>query len=116
MLKLLVDVQIARALVKGMLLEEPGLDVVTVQDVGLRTALDPDILEWAAREGRVLVTFDVKTIPAAAYKRVTEGKPMPGVFAITEGTPLSLAIDNLVDLVQLSLPDEWEGRVEYLPL
>ena len=42
------------------LLWEPTLDIVRVQDVGLRTASDPDILAWAASEGRILLTHDRK--------------------------------------------------------
>jgi predicted nuclease of predicted toxin-antitoxin system len=38
------------------------LDLVRVQEVGLRTADDPDILEWAAAQGRVLVTRDRDTM------------------------------------------------------
>ncbi len=116
MLKLLVDEHIARRLVRGLLLKEPGLDIVRLQDVGLRTALDRDILEWAGREGRVFVTFDVKTVPAAAYQRAAEGKPTPGVFAITESTPIGLAIEQLLVLAIASMPDEWEGQVVYIPL
>ncbi len=116
MLKLLVDEHIARRLVQGLLRKEPQLDVVRLQDVGLRTALDPDILEWAAHEGRVLITFDVKTVPAAAYERVAESKPMPGVFAITGAMPLGFVIEELLVLAIASLPDEWEGQVIYIPL
>lgn len=116
MLKLLVDEHIARKLVQGLLRKEPRLDVVRVQEVGLRRALDPDILEWAASEGRVLVTFDVKTVPAAAYSRAAEGQHMPGVFAITESTPLGVVIEQLLVLAIVSLPNEWEGQVVYLPL
>jgi hypothetical protein len=38
----------------GLLAERPGLDLVRVRDVGLRNAEDPDILAWAASEGRIV--------------------------------------------------------------
>ncbi|HYP41962.1 MAG TPA: hypothetical protein VEX13_16510 [Chloroflexia bacterium] len=41
---------------------------------------------------------------------------MPGVFAITESTPIGVAIEELLVLAIVSLPNEWEGQVLYLPL
>jgi hypothetical protein len=41
-------------------------EVVRVQDVGLVQTPDPDILEWAASQGRVLLSHDVSTVPPAA--------------------------------------------------
>ena len=112
----MIDVHIAKRLVRGLLLREPALDVVRVEEVGLRTALDPAILEWAAGEGRLLVTFDVKTVPAAAYERVAEGKSMPGVFVVAESTPIGVAIDQLLTYAIASAPGEWEGQVIYIPM
>lgn len=48
----------------------PGLDLVRVQDAGLSGALDPDVLEWAAREKRVLLTHDFDTLIGRAWARV----------------------------------------------
>ncbi|MEG4913169.1 DUF5615 family PIN-like protein [Microcoleus sp. B13-B4] len=47
----------------------PELDIVRVQDVGLIHTDDPDILEWAANEGRILLTPDVATITMYAYEQ-----------------------------------------------
>lgn len=43
-----------------------GIDIVRVQEVGLRDFDDPAILEGAAYEGRVLICGDIKTIPRVA--------------------------------------------------
>lgn len=44
-----------------------------VQDAGLSGSDDPTVLEWAAQEGRVLLTHDVATITHHAYERVRAG-------------------------------------------
>jgi hypothetical protein len=44
----------------------------------MRQAGDPAILEWAAQEGRVLLTHDVADMTKYAYERIRTGKPMPG--------------------------------------
>jgi predicted nuclease of predicted toxin-antitoxin system len=116
MLRLAADENVNSALIRGVLRRNPGLDLVRVQDVGLRGADDVTVLAWAAREGRVLITYDVKTVPPAAYARITQGQPMPGVIAVLATAALGTVIDDLVLLATVTEPAEWEGKVEYLPL
>ena len=116
MLRLLADENVKRQLVRGLRRRNPALDIVRAQDVGLSGADDPTVLEWAAGEGRVLITYDVNTMPDAAYRRVEAGQPMPGMFVIPWPTSLGLAIEDLLLLADASLPGEWEGQIVYLPL
>jgi predicted nuclease of predicted toxin-antitoxin system len=64
-LRFAADENFNNDIVRGLLRRKPNLDIVRVQDVGLAGADDPTILEWAAREGRILITQDVSTITAA---------------------------------------------------
>ena len=116
MLKLLVDEHVPRSIVLGLRSREPALDILEVKAVGLRRAADDALLEWAAQEGRVFVTYDVNTAIDAAYDRVRAGKPMPGVFAVTKFTPVGVAIEHLLILAVASNPGEWENQVAYVPL
>jgi hypothetical protein len=43
-------------IIRGLLRRKPDVDIVRVQDIGLSGADDPTVLEWAADEGRVLLT------------------------------------------------------------
>lgn len=52
----LADENFNGAVVRGLLRQVPSVDIVRVQDVGLSSAEDPAVLDWAAREGRVLLT------------------------------------------------------------
>jgi hypothetical protein len=74
------------------------------------------LLEWAAREGRVLITHDVRTMPKYAYERVSANLPLSGVFMISHEVPIAVAIDELLTIAEASLDGEWEGQVRYLPL
>ncbi len=103
-------------IIRGLLRRKPDVDIMRVQDVGLSGADDPTILEWAADEGRVLLTHEVSTITRYAYERVEAGKPMPGVFEVSRGIPMGVVIEDLILLTECSLEDEWEGQVRYLPL
>ncbi len=62
MLRFAADENFNNNIIRGLLRRQPELDIIRVQDVGLRGADDPTVLEWAAQEGRVLLTHDVATI------------------------------------------------------
>lgn len=116
MLRLAVDENFNNDILRGLLRRKPDLDIIRVQDVGLSGADDRTVLEWAAREGRVLLTHDVTTITRYAYERVQAGQPMPGVFEVSRAVPIGRAIEDIMLLAQCSLEGEWESQVRYLPL
>jgi hypothetical protein len=115
-LQLAADENFNNNIVRGVLRRKPDTDIVRVQDVGLSGADDPRILNWAAQEGRVLLTHDVSTITKFAYERIEAGQAMPGVFEVSRTAPIGPVIDDLVLLIESSLEGEWEGQVIYLPL
>lgn len=53
MIRFLTDEQFKGAIYTGVKRRLPELDIVRVQDVGLRTASDPRILQFAALDGRI---------------------------------------------------------------
>jgi hypothetical protein len=116
MLLLAADEDVNNNILRGLLRRKPELDIVRVQDAGLSGTDDPAVLDWAAREGRVLLTHDVSTMTRYAYDRVRAGLPMPGLFEVSRAIPIGRAIDDILLLAACSLEDEWEGQVRYLPL
>lgn len=115
-IRLLADENFDHRTLAGLRRREPDLDIVSVQEVGLRTEDDRAVLEWAAQEGRLVVTHDVSTMLDFAYERVAAGLPMPGVFEIPDQTPRSVIIEELLLVAAASDPDEWQNTVRYLPL
>lgn len=69
-MRLLTDENFNGAILRGLVRRLPALDIVRVQDVGLMNADDPTILEWAANEGRILLTHDVATITGYAISEL----------------------------------------------
>jgi hypothetical protein len=116
MLRLAADENFNNDIVRGLLRRKPDLDIVRIQDVGLSGADDPTVLEWAAQEGRILLTHDVTTITRYASERVQAGKSMPGIFQVSRDVPIGLAIEDILLLAEGSLGGEWVGQVRYLPL
>jgi len=116
MLRLATDQNFNHDIIRGLLRHLPHLDVRSVQDAELSQAEDPSVLEWAASEGRILLTHDRSTMPDYAYERIGSGHRMPGVFVVSDRIAVGAAIDDLHILVTCSRDDEWEGRVGYVPL
>jgi hypothetical protein len=116
MLRLAADENFNNDIVRGLLRRKSDLDIARIQDVGLSGADDPTVLQWAAQEGRVLLTHDVSTITKFAYERVSTGKPMPGVFEVSRSVPIGIAIEDILLLAECSIEGEWDGQVNYLPL
>jgi hypothetical protein len=116
MLALAADENFNNDIIRGMLRRRPDLNIVRVQDVGLSGASDSAVLEWAAAEGRVLLTHDVSTITQHAYERSSAGLPMPGVFQVAREVPIGVAIEDILLLAEYSHDGEWAGQVRYLPL
>ena len=102
-------------IVRGLMRRKPDLDIVRVQDMGLSGRDDPTILEWAAGEGRIILTHDSTTMIDYAYERVREGKAMPGVIEVPDDVTIGRAIEDILLIAELSQPGEWEGLVIYLP-
>jgi len=116
MLPLAADENFNNDIVRGLSRRKPRVDIVRIQDVGLSGAGDEAVLEWAAREGRILLTYDVSTLTRYAYDRVKARLPMPGVLEVSRAVPVGAAIEDILLLAELSLPGEWEGQIRYLPL
>ena len=116
MLRFGADENFSLKIVRGLRRRNPGCDIRTLQEAGLSGASDVEVLEWSARENRVLLTHDVTTITKHAYSRVESGLPMPGVFEVPQSLPVGAAIEDLLLLAECSLDGEWSGQVRYLPL
>lgn len=116
MLRFLADENFNERVVRGILRQNPNVDIVRVRDVGLSEADDPTVLEWAAQQGRVVLTHDVATMTRFAYERIQAGLPMPGVFEVSRRVTVGLAIEEILLLAECSLEGEWEGQVRFLPL
>jgi predicted nuclease of predicted toxin-antitoxin system len=95
MLRLLIDEDVHGDIVKGLRRRQPNLDLVRVQDVGLRNTPDHLILEWAAQQGRVVVSVDKRTLAVDAWDRVARGLPMPGVAILRILLIIGQAVNEL---------------------
>jgi hypothetical protein len=116
MLPLAADEDLHGHIVNGLRRRQPDIDLVRVQDALPLGTADLAVLEWAATEGRVLVTQDHSTMVGFAWDRVNSGLPMPGVIVRGKGVSVRKAIDELLIIADCGIPEDFRGRVEFLPL
>ncbi len=116
MLRLLIDEDVHGDIVVGLQRRQPTLDMVRVQDVGLRQTPDSIILEWAAQHDRVVVSVDKKTLAVDAWNRVARGLPMPGVAILRILLTIGQAINEREVIALAGIPEDFRDQVIYLPM
>lgn len=116
MIRLLADENFDNRVLRALRRENADVDSVRVQDTEMVQVDDPRVLEWAAREGRILLTHDVRTVPRYAYERVRDNQPMPGVIAVHRSAPIGIVIEDLLIALGASEAAEFEGQVVYIPI
>ena len=115
MLPLLSDENVNGAIVGGLLRREPAFDLVRVQDVGLLEEDDPAILQWAADNGRILLTHDRQTVPGFDFERVAQGLAMPGVCVLDDAALIGRIIEDVLLVAYCQSANDLEGVVMFLP-
>lgn len=116
MVPLAADESLHGHIVRGLRRREPRLDLVLVEEAGLRGRTDPEVLEWSATQGRILLTQDEKTMIGYAWDRVKAGLSMPGLIVRGKGVTIHNAIDDLLLMAICGLPDDFKDQVKHLPL
>ena len=113
--KYLFDEDLNGRIVRGVRRRIPDLDSTTVQEADLPEASDPAVLDWAAAQGRIVITHDHRTLRTCAEERLKLGLPMTGLILVRQATGLGQVIDDLVLIAEASNAEEWEGKIVFLP-
>ncbi|HEX7998647.1 MAG TPA: DUF5615 family PIN-like protein [Pyrinomonadaceae bacterium] len=115
MLRLLIDQDLDQDILRGLMRRIPRLDAVTAFEIGMNEATDPQLLTWAAQEGRIIITHDRRTMPTHAADLMSNGKHIAGLFVVLRSLPLHQVIDDLELMITCSENDEWVNIIRYLP-
>jgi hypothetical protein len=109
------DASLNSHIVAGLKRREPTIDFQTAGDALLEGLPDPQVLVIAAREGRVLVTSDVATMPAHFGHFVAQ-QESPGVIVAPQDLTIADVIEDLLLIWATSEAEEWINVMQYLPL
>jgi predicted nuclease of predicted toxin-antitoxin system len=116
MIRFVADEDFNNDIVRALRRRLPSLDLVRAYDAGLAGTSDPEVLAWAAREARILLTHDVNTMTHHALARIDANQPMPGVLIVRQSLAIGDVLEDLVLVAECSSSEEWDGQVGYLPL
>jgi hypothetical protein len=116
MLRLLFDENFDQRILRGLRLRVPQLDYVVVQHAGMSGFSDPVLLDWAASEGRIIITHDVNTITRYANERIKQALPMPGVIIVPDGLEIGHAIADLEIIIEGDMGVDLANQIQFLPL
>ncbi len=102
-------------IIAGLLLQQPDLNLVRVQDAGLGSQKDPALLNWAAVNDRILVSRDRRTMRFHAETRLMEGKIIAGLFLLRNGFSVGKIIEEILIRALCSEQEEWLNIIDYIP-
>ena len=114
--KFLSDEDFNGDILRGLLAREKSLDVVRAQDSGLEETPDPEVLEWASQNHRVVLTHDAGTMIGFANRRVEAGLEMAGVVVVQQTLPIGQAIDELQYIALAGTAEDFANRIIRVPL
>jgi predicted nuclease of predicted toxin-antitoxin system len=94
--RFLADHDFNEDILKGLLRQEPTIELVRAREVGLQQTPDVDVLAYAAAQGWVVLSHDVNTMSAAAVARLQAGQPMTGLVMVRQQAYLAPSIEDLL--------------------
>ncbi|HSE96636.1 MAG TPA: DUF5615 family PIN-like protein [Blastocatellia bacterium] len=116
MVRLLVDENFNHRILRGLKRRLPSLDYLLVQETEVSRQDDPQILDRAAANNRVILTHDVNTMTRFSYERLEAGESLPGVVIVPKEMAIGSAIEEIAILLACSEPEEFPNRVIHLPI
>jgi len=114
-IRLLADADLNFAIVQGVRPCIPDIDFLSAAEAGLSGVSDTEVLEIAARGGRILVSHDLSTMPKHFALRASQGKSTPGVFLVSQDVVISEIIEALALICTASRATDWANQLTHLP-
>jgi hypothetical protein len=115
MVRFQADADLNQIIVVALVRRVPSVDFRTAEVAHLKGLQDRDVLALAARDGRILVTHDSRTLPQH-FGEFVESARSAGVIVIPQHLPVSVAVDELLLVWTATSEEDWANRICYLPL
>jgi len=109
------DADFNQKIVQGLRRLEPAIDFKSAKEGDVIGRPDREVLAIAAREGRVLVSHDRKTMPSH-FAHFSKDQTSPGLVILSQDLEIGRAIEDLLLVWAAMSADECENRCIFLPL
>jgi hypothetical protein len=114
-LRFQADADFNGTILRAVLRREPGLEVQTAEAAGLRGLSDLEVLAITARDRRVLLTHDQRTMPRH-FGEFIATEMSPGVLIVPQRLSISVAMADIVLIGSTMDAAEWTNTIRFLPL
>jgi predicted nuclease of predicted toxin-antitoxin system len=108
------DADLRHAIVTGVKRRQANLDFQSANVAGLKGIKDPEVLAIAARDNRILVTHDRKTMPAE-FGQFILSNSSSGVLILSQNLPINEAIEAIILVWEASTAEEWINQIMTFP-
>ena len=94
--RFLADEDLDSDIIEGLRYREPAIDLLDVKGAGLRGTRDPVLLDFAAQQGRILITHDRRTMTRYFRERLASGSSNPGLFIVPQRSGVREIVESLL--------------------
>ncbi len=114
----LFDENVDPAYVNQIRRRNPDLVVLAVGELTApsKGTLDPEILIWCEIHKFILVTNNRRSMPVHLTDYLEQNCHIPGIFILNSKMSIGQNIDELILIYQGSFDDEYQDKIEHLPL
>ncbi len=109
------DADLNEDILTGVIRRESQVDFQKAEEAGLSDLDDLQVLALAAREGRILVSHDRKTMPRH-FAGFIQSNTSPGLIIVSQRTDARAAIEELLMIWSASEAEEWTNNISTIPL
>jgi Domain of unknown function (DUF5615) len=109
------DADLNQIILLATIRQEPAIEFQNALVAGLAGIDDSEVLARAAKDGRVLVTHDRKTMPRHFAEFVAR-EASSGLLVIPQHLPVAQVVEDLILIWSATEAEEWVNRIAVLPL
>lgn len=109
------DADLNQAIVTGVIRRQAEINFQTATEAGLEGLIDTEVLALSAKQQRILVTHDRRTMPTE-FAEFIVNQQSAGVLIVSRKTALGIVIEELILIWSVTKADEWTNRIAKIPL
>lgn len=109
------DADLNEAIVRILLRRRPEIDFRTATEAGLAGVGDPEVLRRAAKDERIVVSHDRKTMPRHFGEFLLDNRSS-GLIIVSQKLSPYEVVDDLLVVWEASTAEEWVNRIASIPL
>lgn len=105
------DADFNQNIVRAVWRQEPAIDFQTAHEAGLRAISDLEVLAYAAREGRLLVSHDLTTMPHHFAAFIMSGETSAGLLILRQQLSILQTLNEILKIWRKDDASQWINQI-----